>query len=84
MRYVDGRPEGYGGGSPFSMALHGLVIKTMGTYVKHFRLWGKWREKDVEEFAQGRVPDNSMMLNTLIRASIDKMPKMETFRYCSA
>ncbi|KAF2165240.1 hypothetical protein M409DRAFT_67488 [Zasmidium cellare ATCC 36951] len=79
MRYVNGKPEGFGSGSPFMMALDGLVTKAHGSLVKHFRVWGQWRELGIDDFGKGRVPDNSMMLNTLLRAAMDKMSKLESF-----
>jgi len=68
LRYVNGRLEGFGSGSPFMMALNGLVTKGHAALVQEFRLWGQWNEVGVEDFAKGRVPDNSMMLNILTRA----------------
>ena len=73
--------EGYGGGSPFSMGLNGLVTRNYAGYVKRWKVEGDWREKDVEEFAKGRIPDNSMMLNIAIRAALDRMTILESFRY---
>lgn len=81
MRYIAGRPEGFGSGSPFMMGLNGLVTGTQAQVVQELRLWGEWREVGVEEFAQGRVPDNSMMLNILLRASVDRMVKLRAFAW---
>jgi hypothetical protein len=81
IRYVDGRPEGFGSGSPFMMALNGLVTKSYAGVVKDFRVWGEWREVGVEDFAKGRVPDNSMMLNMMLRACVDKMAKLRAFSW---
>lgn len=81
IRYVDGRPEGFGSGSPFMMALNGLVTKSYAGVVKNLRLWGEWREVGVEDFAKGRVPDNSMMLNMMLRACVDKMAKLQSFSW---
>ena len=83
IRYskTQGRPEGHGGASPFSMALNTLVTRNVVGYVKSFRLWGSWKEHDLEECAAvGRVPDDSMLLNCLVRAIIDRMPVLESFR----
>ncbi|KAK8151133.1 hypothetical protein BKA80DRAFT_258691 [Phyllosticta citrichinensis] len=80
LRYKDnGRPEGFGSGSPFTMGLNGLVTKNVSRYVRSFRLVGEWRESDIDDFAKGRVPDNSMMLNIAVRAAMDRMDKMEHF-----
>ena len=84
IRYseVDNRPEGSGGASPFSMGLHALVTRNVAGFVKRFRIWGKWKEYDLEECANvGRVPDSSMMLNLLVRAAVDRMSGLESFRY---
>lgn len=81
IRYFNGRPEGYGGGSPFSMGLNGLATRNTASYVKGWKLLGDWRESDVDDFTKGRVPDNSMMLNIVIRAAMDKMTCLESFGY---
>jgi hypothetical protein len=81
VRYIDGVPEGCGAASPFSMGLNGLVTRNVAGLVRSFRLWGEWREHDVEEHARfGRVPENSMMLNVVVRAAVDKMEKLNAFR----
>ena len=84
IRYseLDNRPEGSGGASPFSMGLNAIVTRNVTSYIKKFRIWGKWKEYDSEECARvGRVPDSSMMLNLLVRAAVDRMSALETFRY---
>jgi hypothetical protein len=63
------------------MALDALVSRNVAGYVKSFRLIGEWREMDVNEFSKGRVPDNTMMLNIAIKAALDKMDKLQSFRY---
>lgn len=80
MRYVDGRPEGFGSGSPFSMGLNSLVTGNVATYARSLTFTGEWKELDIEEYLRGRVPDNAMMLNITIRAALDKMPSLETFK----
>lgn len=79
MRYVNGRPEGFGSGSPFMMALNGLSTKAHASLVRSLRIWGHWNELGIEDFAKGRVPDNSMMLNIILRAATDKMTRLESF-----
>ncbi|KAF2817204.1 uncharacterized protein BDZ99DRAFT_373361 [Mytilinidion resinicola] len=79
MRYVNGKPEGYGSGSPFSMGLNALVSRNFTNYVQNFRVLGEWKESDIEDFSKGRVPDNSMMLNIALRAAIDKMQNIQSF-----
>ncbi|MCJ1401210.1 hypothetical protein MMC11_004422 [Xylographa trunciseda] len=82
IRYseIDNRPEGSGGASPFSMGLNAIVTRNIAGYIKKFKVWGKWKEHDLEECAKvGRVPDSSMMLNLLVRAAVDRMPALETF-----
>ncbi|OCL12774.1 hypothetical protein AOQ84DRAFT_333724 [Glonium stellatum] len=79
LRYTNGRPEGYGSGSPFAMGLNALVSRNFTNYVQKFRLIGEWRESDIDDYAKGRVPDNSMMLNIAIRAALDKMEHLKSF-----
>lgn len=81
IRYIDGRPEGYGGGSPFAMGLNTLVSRNFTDYVKTLRIVGDWREHDVEDYKQGRVPDNSMVLQIAVRAALDKMKSLESFAW---
>ncbi|EKG20863.1 hypothetical protein MPH_01846 [Macrophomina phaseolina MS6] len=82
LRYKDnGRPEGYGSGSPFAMGLNGLVTKNVAQYVRSWQLVGDWRESDLEDFSRGRVPDNSMMLNIAVRAAMDRMDKLADFAW---
>ncbi|KAI4674860.1 uncharacterized protein J4E84_010301 [Alternaria hordeiaustralica] len=81
IRYVDGRPEGYGNGSPFAMGLNTLVSRNFGDYIQTFRVKGDWREHDTEEYKQGRVPDNSMILQVVMRAAIDKMKTLKAFAW---
>jgi hypothetical protein len=81
IRYFDGKAEGFGGGSPFSMALEGLVSRNVSGFVKKLRLVGIWKEVDVEDFAKGRVPDNTMLLNIVVKAALEKMNGLESFRF---
>jgi hypothetical protein len=80
IRYFDGRPEGFGAGSPFSMALEGLISRNVSGFVRNFRLVGIWKEVDVDQFAKGRVPDNTMLLNIVIKAALEKMNGLRSFR----
>ncbi|KAH7402939.1 hypothetical protein BKA66DRAFT_404599 [Pyrenochaeta sp. MPI-SDFR-AT-0127] len=81
IRYIEGRPEGYGSGSPFAMGLNTLVSRTFSDYVQAFRVIGDWREHDVDDYKQGRVPDNSMVLQIVIRAALDKMKSLRSFAW---
>ncbi|KAF2621135.1 hypothetical protein BU25DRAFT_355024 [Macroventuria anomochaeta] len=81
IRYVDGRPEGFGGGSPFSSGLNTLVSRNFTDYVQLFRVIGEWREHDVDDYKQGRVPDNSMVLQIAMRAALDKMKNLQAFAW---
>lgn len=81
IRYVDGRPEGYGGGSPFAMGLNTLVTRNFTDYIQSFRVLGEWREHDLEDYTKGRVPDNSLMLQIALRAALDKMKNLQVFAY---
>jgi len=80
IRYrPDGRPEGYGGGSPFAMGLNTLVSRTFTDYIQTFRVVGDCAEHDVDDYKQGRVPDNSMVLQIALRAALDKMKNLRAF-----
>ncbi|KAF6222336.1 hypothetical protein HO133_001422 [Letharia lupina] len=78
----DGRPDGCGMASPFSMGLNGLVARNVAGYVKHFEVCGEWKEHELEEHAKvGRVPDETMMLNSLVRAAVEKMAVLDSFSW---
>lgn len=81
IRYVDGRPTGYGSGSPFAMGLNTLVSRSFTDYVERFGVVGEWREHDVDDYKQGRVPDNSMLLQIALRATLDRMKHLQAFAY---
>lgn len=81
IRYVNGRPEGFGSGSPFMMALNGLATKSYANVVRDFRLWGEWNEPGADDFAKGRVPDNSMLLNMMLRVCVDRMTRLQSFSW---
>lgn len=53
IKYVNGKPLGFGGGSPFLAALSGLAIKGNAALVHDFRVYGEWKEVGVEDFAKG-------------------------------
>ena len=65
------------------MALNGLVSRDIVGNVKMFTLLqGEWKDYGVEECAKvGRVPDNDIMLNSLIRVALEKMTALRSFRY---
>lgn len=82
IRYTaDGRPQGYGGASPFAMALNTLMTRPFAEYVQSFRVVGDWREHDVDDYTKGRVPDNSMMLQIAMRAVLDRMKDLTAFAW---
>ena len=84
IRYSEetAKPEGVGGGSPFSMGLNALITRSVVAYVRHFEVTGEWQEYGLEENARvGRVPDGGMMLGLLIRAAIDRTTGLKSFRY---
>ncbi|KAF2844933.1 hypothetical protein T440DRAFT_299254 [Plenodomus tracheiphilus IPT5] len=81
IRYIDGRPEGYGSGSPFAMGLNTLVARNFTDYVQRFKVVGDWREHDMGDYKQGRVPDNSMVLQIVMRAALDKMKNIAAFSW---
>lgn len=78
----DGRPDGCGMASPFSMGLNGLVSRNVAGYVKNFEVCGEWKEHALEEHAKvGRVPDETMMLSSLVRAAVEKMAVLDSFSW---
>ncbi|KAL2048279.1 hypothetical protein N7G274_000190 [Stereocaulon virgatum] len=84
IRYCgrEGRAQGCGMASPFSMALNGLVSRNVAGYVRNFEVTGQWKEHDVLEHSRvGRVPDESMMLNTLVRVAVEKMVVLDSFSW---
>src|SRR5712664_2881028 len=82
IRFRNDRPEGWGSASPFSMGLNALATRPHATLVESLTLRGEWKEHDIEEHARvGRVPDSSMMLNIAVRAMVDRMPGLGSFRY---
>lgn len=80
QRYIDGRPEGFGGGSPFTTALSGLTTNNSATLVQEFCIKGSWPEPRMEDYTKGKVPDSTMLLNIALRAAVDKMVNMKSFR----
>ncbi|KAL9130442.1 MAG: hypothetical protein Q9217_001365 [Psora testacea] len=64
------------------MGLNGLVTRNIAGYVRSFEVCGEWREHDLEEHSSmGRVPDGSMMLNTLVRVAIERMVVLDSFSW---
>lgn len=80
LPHVDWRPAGNGTGSPFTMALSGLATGNSGALVNHFNLKGSWMDARATEYSQGRVPDSTMLLGIALRAAIDKMTGIKSFR----
>ena len=67
---------------PFAMALNGLVTRNVAGYVKKFKVYGEWKDYEIEECARvGRVPDGSMLMNTLVRVAVERMAVLDDFRY---
>lgn len=64
------------------MGLNGLVLRNVAGYVKKFEVCGEWKEHTLEEYAKvGRVPDETMMLSSLVRVAVEKMAVLDSFRY---
>ncbi|KAL6721737.1 hypothetical protein ACLMJK_000842 [Lecanora helva] len=64
------------------MGLNGLVSRNVAGYVKNFELTGEWKEHEVQEHAKvGRVPDESMMLNSLVRVAVERMAVLDSFSW---
>lgn len=63
------------------MGLDGLISSpnNVAQYVKDMTLCGDWREFDAAEFEKGRVPDNTMMLNIVVKAAISRAGRLEKF-----
>lgn len=61
------------------MGLDGLVSRPVAGYVKGLTLLGTFKEHKEDEYEKGRIPDNTMMLNIVIRAAIDRTDKLEVF-----
>ena len=79
----DGRPLGCGMASPFVMGLSGLATRSVSSYVKSFEICGEWKECELQDRAKiGLVPDGTMVMNTLVRVAVERMPYLETFKYC--
>ncbi|KAI9367405.1 hypothetical protein BJX61DRAFT_528577 [Aspergillus egyptiacus] len=82
IRYRGDTPEGMGSASPFTMGLNAVITRPYSTLVRSLTLRGDWREQELEEHARvGRVPDSSMMLNIAVRAAVDRMQDLESFRW---
>ncbi|KAL4802122.1 hypothetical protein BDV18DRAFT_147546 [Aspergillus unguis] len=82
IRYRDDEPEGMGSASPFTMGLNAVITRPHALLVRSLTLRGDWREHELEEHARvGRVPDSSMMLNITVRAAVDRMKDLESFRW---
>ncbi|KAL4868085.1 hypothetical protein BDV12DRAFT_170327 [Aspergillus spectabilis] len=82
IRYRGDQPEGMGSASPFTMGLNAVITRPYASLVRSLTLRGDWREQELEEHARvGRVPDSSMMLNITIRAAVDRMQDLESFRW---
>lgn len=64
------------------MGLNGLVLRNVASYVKRLRFVGEWKECDSEEcYRKGRVPDSTMMLNTLVRVAIERSSALKELWY---
>lgn len=67
--------------SPFALGLNGLVSRNVAGYVKKFRVYGEWKEHELQEYAKvGRVTEGSMMLSLLVRIAVEKMAVLYSFR----
>jgi thymidylate kinase len=83
IRYRGELPEGWGYGSPFSMGINTLITRAhASSLVQSLTLRGDWNEPELEEYSKiGRVPDATMMLNTSVRAALERMKNLESFRF---
>jgi hypothetical protein len=76
----------HGIGSPFMMALNGLISNPHAALVKQFRLRGKWQESNAtngnwESNSDGRVSDSTMMLNIITRSIAARMSKLQSIAW---
>jgi hypothetical protein len=73
----------HGIGSPFMMALNGLISNPHAALVKKFGIRGKWHEdteaKDPDR--DGRVSDSTMMLNIITRSIAARMTKLQSLAW---
>lgn len=83
LRYIDGRPEGFGSGSPITMALSGLATSNSAPLVREFSVTGSWAEPQMEDYKKGKVPDSTMLLSIALRAALDRMTNIRALRYKS-
>jgi hypothetical protein len=81
LQMVESRRSGYGGPSPFNMALQGLVTRPYASLVRHLHLSGEIDEPRQEDFQRGRVPDKTMLLSVLIGVALEKMTNLESFTW---
>ena len=77
VRRKNGRIEGLGAGSPFTMALSALATSQGASAVKKLKVEGDWHESD--DYMLGRIPDVTVLLSIALRAAIDRMVNLETF-----
>lgn len=64
------------------MGLNGLVLRNVTAYVKKFRVHGEWKDYELQEYSSiGRVTEGSMMLSTMVRVAVERMPFLDSFRY---
>ncbi|KAI4718416.1 hypothetical protein E4T48_05374 [Aureobasidium sp. EXF-10727] len=80
-RYVDGRPEGYGSGSPFVMGLSGLASGNSAPLVKEFTVTGAWSEPGIDEYSRGKIPDSTVLLGIALRAAMDRMTHLKSLTW---
>lgn len=66
--------------SPFAMGLNVLITRKTATLVQSLSLQGDWREHDLEDYKNQRLPDGSVMLNIAIRAAVDHCSKLQAFK----
>ncbi|KAL1296571.1 hypothetical protein AAFC00_000069 [Neodothiora populina] len=81
LQFIDGKPAGFGSGSPFTMALNGLATSNSAALVNDFHISGTWEDAHIDEYTVGRVPDSTMLLGIALRAAIDKMVNLKSFRW---
>ena len=65
------------------MGINTLITRAhASSLVQSWTLRGDWKEPELEEYSKiGRVPDSTMMLNTSVRAVLERMKNLESFRF---
>ena len=78
---LDLQDDGLWHASPFAMGLGALVTRKHAGLVQCLKLEGVFREHELDQYKNRRLPDGSVMLNLAIRAAIDRCTQLQSFTY---